>query len=425
MHTHLRVLVVEDSITVQKMVQKMLHPRSGVDFEIQECVNLTDAQERLRRLGADVVILDLTLPESTGVETVSRVREIDKDIPIVVFTGCEDDNLAVAAMHLGADDFLVKREVRQGSLLARTLIYAVEKKKARIALDKYAMEMERLAEDRARQLLHQDRLATIGTMSAGVAHEIKNPLSYIAGNTHALETSWLDLNELLDTCRRKGLGDGEEIGYLQEEVPKMLGDILGGVERIVEICDGLKSFARKSNKEPVVSCLEDLIDNSLLLCHNQLKYGVAVEKNYGTKKLALAVQPQMLLQVFINLVTNAAQAMDGKGRLVLGTTVQDDQVVVTLSDSGPGISEDVLERIWEPFFTTKPEDQGTGLGLSISRTIIEEHGGTLDVANLADGGGACFTISIPLSPTNRRGERAAVTDPIETETPPAGQPLLQ
>ncbi len=397
MNTNLRVLVVEDSITVRRMVRCMLEPRGGVDFAIQECVNLTDALHTLQERGTDVVILDLTLPESTGVETVSRVRALDKEIPIVVFTGCEDENLAMAAMHLGADDFLVKSEVRQGSLLARTLIYAVEKKRARIALDRYAMEMERLAEARAQQLLHQDRLATIGTMSAGVAHEFKNPLCYIASNTRTLDTAWHDVVELLNICLQEGIGDAGEIEYLKQDVPVMLQDIQGGVDRIVEISDGLKSFARKSAREPVDSCLEDLIDSSLLLCHNLLKYGITVEKDYGTDRMCLPLRAQMILQVLVNLFTNAAQAMGGQGVLSITTEALDTEVVVVVTDTGPGIDDEAKGKIFEPFFTTKPDGEGTGLGLSICRTIMEEHGGSLAVEDRVEGG-ARFVMSLPRVP---------------------------
>ena len=408
MQTQLRVLVIEDSLTVQQMVRKMLQPRGGMVFSIQQSENLTDGLAKLGDDQADVIILDLTLPESSGVETVSRVRALDKDIPIVIFTGMEDDNLAVAAMHLGADDFLVKSEVRQGSLLARTLIYAVQNKRARIALDRYAMEMERLAASRAQQLVHQDRLATIGTMSAGVAHEIRNPLSYISSNAAALQTSWNDVVKLLDLCLAHGLGDAEELEYMQQEIPLMLRDILGGVDRILEIAEGLRRFSRKSAPEPVETCLEELIDNSLLLCHNLLKYGITVEKDYGTDRLSLPLRPQMILQVFVNLLTNAAQAMGGEGELKIRTAREDDRVVVEVQDSGPGIPEDDLDRIFDNFFTTKPSGEGTGLGLSICRKIIEEMEGSLTAEN-GPTGGAVFLLELPVKLADGPAEKVPLS----------------
>jgi len=390
------VLVVEDSITVQRMVRQMLQDDPGHRFDVLACDNLGDAATILVEQPIDVIILDLTLPECTGVETVNRVRAMDPDVPIVVFTGCEDDNLAMAAMHMGADDFLVKREVRQGSLLSRTLRYTIEKKRARLALDRYALEMERLAEARARQLLHQDRLATIGTMSAGVAHEIKNPLAFMSGNAQALKDLWPEVEGCLRNCLEKEIGDGEEITYILDEVPSMLADIQSGTERILEITEGLKNFARKNTSETSAATVESCIDGALLLCRNLLKYGIEVEKDFAAGEPPLPLQPQRMTQVFVNLFTNAAQAMDGKGTLAISTAIEGEDLIVRVRDSGPGIPDETLESIWEPFFTTKPEGVGTGLGLSICRKIIEEHRGTLTVAS--GGQGAEFTLVIPLQP---------------------------
>lgn len=409
MENKIRVLLVEDSVTARQVVDRMLQADRQAAFALHSCDNLTDALEHIRHKAVDIVILDLTLPESTGVETVTRVREVDRDVPVVVFTGCDDENLAMAAMHLGADDFLVKKEVRQGSLLTRTLRYAVEKKRARNALDRYAMEMERLAEARARQLLHHDRLATIGTMSAGVAHEVRSPLAFIASNVKTLESYWPQVSGCLDVCRQQGLGDVEDLEYLRDEIPVMLAEIRTGVDRIVEISDGLKNFARKSSGDPIPADLETLIDHALLLCKNLLKYGIEVKKEFGLNGLAIPLQPQKMVQIFVNLFNNAAQAMDGKGALTVTTSLVEGQVVATVGDSGPGIPDEVLDSIWDPFFTTKPEDLGTGLGLSICKEIAEAHGGAISAQNdLA--GGARFTLSLPVAAAGPSGVAPATSD---------------
>ncbi len=395
MEDKIRVLLVEDSITARAVVDRMLRADRQAAFALHSCDNLTDTLAHLRASVVDVVILDLTLPESTGVDTVAKVREVDADVPLVVFTGCDDENLAMAAMHLGADDFLVKKEVRQGSLLTRTLRYAVEKKRARNALNRYAVEMERLAEARARQLLHQDRLATMGTMSAGVAHEIASPLSYIATNVKTLESYWPEVSACLETCREKGFGDEEDLVYLRDEIPAMLKDLRTGVDRILEIAAGLKSFARKNTGERATADLEQLIDQALMLCHNLLKYGVEVRKDYRLHGRLLPLQTQKVVQIFVNLFNNAAQAMDGRGRLTVTTRLENGHAVIAVADSGPGIPEEALDSIWDPFFTTKPEDLGTGLGLPICKEIVEAHGGSIEAGNGPDGG-ACFELRLPM-----------------------------
>ena len=415
MDTKIRVLLIEDSATARQVVSAMLRDDPHAAFSLHACDNLTAATAHLRDQAVDVVILDLTLPESTGVETVTRVREVDREVPLVVFTGCDDESLAMAAMHLGADDYLVKQEVRQGSLLTRTLRYAVEKKRARIALDRYAVEMERLAEARARQLLHQDRLATLGTMSAGLAHEIKSPLSFVAGNLQTLQSWWPDVRACLADCRARGFGDGEDLAYLTDEIPAMLADISSGVDRIVAISDGLKSFSRKNPGEKSLADPEDLVEHALLLCQNVLKYGIEVRRDFGLAGREVHVQPQQIVQVFVNLINNAAQAMDGRGVITVTTRPDGDGVAITVADDGPGIPDGTLQSIWDPFFTTKPAELGTGLGLAICREIVTAHGGTLEAESPA-GGGARFTLGLPAAGAAQSVAGNCRAEPVAAET---------
>ncbi|MBN2343993.1 MAG: response regulator [Deltaproteobacteria bacterium] len=390
----IRVLLIEDSPIIQKMVIQMLQGDEHADFEVLPAASLTEGMRSLQQEAVDVVILDLSLPESTGVETVSKVRTVDANTPIVVFTGADDDHLAMAAMHLGADDYLVKKEVRQGTLLSRTLRYTIEQRKAKNALNQYAIEMERLAAARAQQLVHQDRLASIGTMSAGIAHEIRGPLTYAKSNVEALQDSWNDILALMPRCESADARTAEELSYILEETPKMLSDIFSGLARIEEITNSLKQFSRKGDTQMVEASVEDCVDNALTLCTNLLKYGVEVEKEYHTQEVKIPLNHQKLVQVFVNLFYNAVQAMEQRGKIKISTLLEDSAVKVSIHDTGPGIPDDTLERIFQPFFTTKPDDQGTGLGLSICREIIHEHGGTISAENRDDG--ASFLVSLPL-----------------------------
>lgn len=393
----IRVLLIEDSKIIRSMVNKMLCTGGQCTFEIAECDNLTEGNERLRNESFDIVLLDLTLPESTGVETVGKVRQVDSDIPIVVFTGTDDDSLAMAAMHLGADDYLVKKEVQQGSLLSRTLRYSIEQKKTRLALNRYAVEMERLAEARARQLIHQDRLAAIGTMSAGVAHEIRGPLSFISDNTRALANQWQDVAQILETVQ-KNRNDREEISYILSETPDIFQDIFNGIDRIREITEGLKKFSRKGPPELTTGSIEACVENALVLCRNLTKYGVDIHRDFHTEGTLLMLEPQKIVQVFVNLFYNAVQAMENRGAITISTNILEDYVTVDIEDTGPGIPADTLDAIWEPFYTTKSEDAGTGLGLSICKEIISSHGGTISATNGAHG--ARFSMKLPISHSN-------------------------
>ncbi|MBN2714236.1 MAG: response regulator [Deltaproteobacteria bacterium] len=391
----IRVLLIEDSIIIRRMVRKMLKGVTSCDFEIHDCEDLTTGIARLRHDDFDIVVLDLSLPESTGVETVSKVRAIEPDIPIVVFTGSDDDTLSMAAMHLGADDYLLKKEVQQGSLLSRTLQYTIQQKKAQLALNRYAMEMERLAESRARQLIHQDRLAAIGTMSAGIAHEIRGPLSFISDNVRALSQQWEEISGLLADCQNR-LSD-DDISYYIKETPGIFTDIFNGIDRITDITNGLKTFSRQGNTGFSTVAIEECVENALMLCRNLLKYGIEIDRNFNTHGLRLPLQRQKIEQVFVNLFYNAAQAMENQGAISISTQIEEDLLKVVVSDTGPGIPEETLDSIWEPFFTTKPEESGTSLGLSICKEIITAHGGTIHADNWENG--ARFLLSLPIQPS--------------------------
>lgn len=393
--TPIQVLLIEDSVVIRSMVKKMLNASRETNFNVIECENLTRGLEKLPNTEIDVIILDLSLPESSGAETVSCVRAIDTNTPIVVFTGNEDENLAMAAMYLGADDYLVKKEVKQGSLLSRTLRYAIEQKRAKSAINKYAIEMERLAEARARQLLHQDRLAAIGTMSAGVAHEIKGPLSYVSNNVRALSDAWHEVEAFLRDVVENHAGESEELEYLLDEAPDIFRDIFVGVDRISDITDGLKKFARKGSGDATPTTIETCVNDALELCKNLLKYGIDVDKQFNSDGLLMPLQQQKMVQVFVNLFYNAAHAMDNQGKLTIATEADGNQLRITVNDTGPGIPDDQLESIWEPFYTTKSEDVGTGLGLSICKEIVVEHGGTITAHNSVKG--ASFNIVLPIS----------------------------
>lgn len=388
------VLIIEDSPIVRSVVKEMLSKGQKAIFEVHGSENLTTGLVWLSENLVDVIILDLSLPESTGVETIGKVRAADRDVPIVVFTASEGDTLAMAAMHHGADDFLVKTEVKQGSLLGRTLLYAIEHKRAQAALNQYAVEMERLAGQRALQIVHQDRLATLGTMATGIVHEVRSPLAFISDNARNLKNSWGHMEACLNECLKNDFGDSGESEFLVAEAPEMLSDIIMGVERITNITNGLKKFARKGDEEIKPANLEECLDSALALCQNLLKYGITVEKELAVQAHPINLRSQPITQVLINLITNAAHAMEQKGTITLTTRFEENTAAFTVEDTGPGIPVDKMDSIWDAFFTTKSEDIGTGLGLSICKDIILQHEGTISVENIPNSG-ARFTIILP------------------------------
>lgn len=346
-----------------------------------------------------LAIIDWNMPGLDGLEICRRVKERKKPfVYLILLTGrCSSDDM-VRGLEAGADNFISKpfnlREfqchVAVGWRMVaydRVLLEMVRK------LEAYATQMEILAQERARQLVHTCRLASLGTLSAGIAHEINNPASFIASNLQNIEDLWPIIERALSSSPE---ADTSEVLLIKDEVPGMVKGMRYGIQRIAQIVSALNRFARGGRGERLSCRLEDCINAALTICRNALKYHV-------TTQLALEALPPILIcareieQVLINLFTNAADAMMSKGSGTLNITLKKCQSgqQITVEDEGPGIPVTKLQQIWEPFFSTKEAGHGTGLGLSISREIIHDHGGTIRVENRPEGG-ARFIIELPI-----------------------------
>lgn len=242
-----------------------------------------------------------------------------------------------------------------------------------IAIGRDITEVRQLEE----QIIHAEKLATLGQLAAGVVHELNNPLTSISVYS--------------DYLLKKGERGGADAPDLEK-----LRRIVQSAERILNFTRDLVAYARPSNEEPRLVSIHDVLDQSVVFCEHVIaESGVRVEKRFaGDVQPVYAVKGQ-LHQVFINLITNACHAMPvGAGQLVIETKPIGEQLIVRLADNGAGIPGDNLDRIFEPFFSTKGEGKGTGLGLSIVRNIVQQHGGNIKVESEL-GGGTTFEISLP------------------------------
>ncbi|MBI3987579.1 MAG: PAS domain S-box protein [Lentisphaerae bacterium] len=265
-------------------------------------------------------------------------------------------------------------------------------------LQLYATKMESLAEERAKQLVHADRLVRLGVMSAGIAHEVNNPTVFISSNAEMMSKFWAELEPALRQCPETDEKRRQKHAFILEEFPKVLSGIRMGVDRIQHIVKGLKSFSYQGQgaveKAP---CDPNLcVTQALEMFRNALKKFITVETRLGENLPKILGDSQQLVQVLVNLFANAADAMEaqGEGVLTIRTLVNEERVRIEVDDTGPGIPTDKLVNIWEPFFTTKAKGKGTGLGLSISHSIITAHNGTLEAENKPEGG-ARFVIELP------------------------------
>jgi two-component system NtrC family sensor kinase len=264
------------------------------------------------------------------------------------------------------------------------------------------------------QLLQSEKLASIGQLAAGVAHEINNPVGFISNNMELLGQYVGEYNKVLmmveDLKKYVEKGDIEkakavikEINKFEEEIQldqvmneteSLLKQTQGGIDRIQKIVIDLRAFARENNDTMELVKIEEVIDSILSIVDNELRYKAELKKDYGITPL-VRCNTQKLGQVFINLLVNATHAIENKGTIEIKTYQQDKFLCIDIKDTGKGIPPENLKKIFEPFFTTKPVGQGTGLGLSVSYQIIKKHAGNITVQSEV-GKGTTFTVMLPI-----------------------------
>jgi signal transduction histidine kinase len=264
------------------------------------------------------------------------------------------------------------------------------------------------------QLIHAEKLASIGQLSAGIAHEINNPLGFIGSNIYVFEKHIRHLSvlnkkvqDLLDVTMANDLEKIEGIyaelveytrkidaDYILEDMQKILGETKSGLDRIKHIVMNLRTFSRPAGDKMTELHMNDLIEGVLNIVWSEIKFKCELHRDYGDIPSVLG-HTQKLGQVFINLFMNAAQSIEKKGRITVKTYATGSFVCVEVTDTGKGIEPDVLSKIFKPFFTTKDTKEGTGLGLSISAEIIHEHNGQIEVESEV-GCGSTFIVSLPI-----------------------------
>lgn len=261
------------------------------------------------------------------------------------------------------------------------------------------------------KLVESEKMASLGVLTAGVAHEINNPVNFISGGIISLKENYEDVEMLLKkylsynpTADKKtteklwneieSLKEDIDLESLLPEIQDLFKSISNGASRSMEIVRGLKNFSRLDESDMKEANLETGIDSTLVILNNQLKNRITVNKEYGGIP-SLHCFPGQLNQVFMNILNNAIQAMTGPGELSISTSHKDNNIIIRITDNGPGIPDAVKEHIFEPFYTTKGVGEGTGLGLSISYGIINKHKGTISVDSEM-GKGTTFTITLPI-----------------------------
>ncbi|MEW6291374.1 MAG: ATP-binding protein [Thermodesulfobacteriota bacterium] len=258
--------------------------------------------------------------------------------------------------------------------------------------------------DAQSQMLQREKMASIGQLAAGVAHEINNPVGFIASNLGTL-TKYIDrLTEYISLLEKAMMGVAREqlretrkklkIEYIAGDAKDLIRESLEGTDRVSAIVRGLKSFSRVDGATQQATDINECLEATLNIVWNELKYKAVVTKDYGSISRTLC-NPQQLNQVFMNLLVNAAQAIEKQGEIRIRSREENGWIFIAIADTGCGVPPQNLPRIFEPFFTTKDVGKGTGLGLSISYDIIKKHGGDISVES-EPGRGTTFNVKIPV-----------------------------
>jgi signal transduction histidine kinase len=406
-----RILVVDDEECVRQLFTSYLG-------ETYSCTAAADAQEALEFLSREpfaLVVTDMRMPGLSGIELLRKITERYQDTAVIIVSGINRTQRVMDAIRLGASDYLVKpceldvlsisveRALERRILVRNARRYKQDLENRNAELARQKTEMERLQA----QVLQVEKMASLGQMAAGIAHELNNPAGFIYSNIDLL-------NEHIERLKRC-LADYDDVQLSPEAAARIaaikkeidydnivadLGSILSdchiGAERIRDVVQNLRLFSRLDESAVKRVDLNEGIESTVRLLSGYYKSGsITLVRDYGEIPQVNCYAAQ-LNQVWMNLLVNAAQAIgESEGEVRITTGCEGHTVIVSINDTGPGIAPEQLKKIFDPFFTTKPIGEGTGLGLSISHGIIQRHGGKIEVES-ATGQGTTFTISLPV-----------------------------
>ena len=393
------ILVVDDTAEVRQIVGAILSERYRVIYA-------SDGDEGLqavKREAPDLIISDVMMPGIDGYEFCRRIRQ-DPDtsgIPFVLLTARAKVSMKIEGLNCGADDYLVKPfDAEELLARVRSLLRLREMhKEVSEHNDQLADTLSQLRQAQD-QLIQSEKMNSLGQLVAGLAHEINNSINAVYNGIPSVITRTERLQNMVDAALDE-LGDDAsghrvEIDSSFQKIRTLANVIEEGAERTAKIVGDMKSFAHPGSES-----YEDFdLNHALALCVNlldkQFRDRIRVHKEFGPIPLVRGPHGQ-LNQVFLNLLTNAVQAMPEGGDIFIGTGRDGDQVRVTIRDTGPGIPESIRRRIFDPFFTTKRVGMGTGLGLTISYGIVKKTGGTIECTS-EEGIGTSFVVVLPVSP---------------------------
>jgi signal transduction histidine kinase len=405
------ILLIEDNADM----------RSFIAFQLQEEFELIQARDGIEGVELAVqhhpslIISDVMMPGKDGYQV---CREIKSDphtrhIPVVLLTAKADLSEKISGLEFGADDYLTKPF--NGQELKAKIWSLIRLRRLEREIQERSEELEqtvkRLGETQS-QLVHSEKMAAMGLLVAGVAHEVNNPVSFAKGSLSNLRRYLLQVRQALEKQpeTREVL---IQFNNLVQDIEQSLSIVKAGLDRTEGIVTDLKAFARKDEQNFKRVDIHDGLEATIKLIRHELGDRITLHREYGFRG-EVEIIPGQINQVFMNLLQNAIHAIPDKGEIRLRSWEEGDRIHVAVRDSGAGIKKEHLGRIFEPFFTTKEVGRGTGLGLSVSYRIIENHGGKITVSS-EEGHGAEFVITLPKRQTPEPPAQRISAEPISVK----------
>jgi two-component system NtrC family sensor kinase len=427
-----RILAIDDGPSYLALLSAELRNHG---YEVVSASSGTEGLTRLVNGRVDCVLVDLAMPEMDGIEVcrqIAEMRQTLKNPPaVIILTASENTGDLCRGLEAGADDFVSKssdlavlrariqtvmrrrffqeenhriieelktKEMERSHALAardvaETRVATAEKL---IQANHDLQEANRKLEETQAQLIQTEKMASLGKLVAGIAHEINNPLAFVVNNLFIVESGLQTLVPEIEPHLSE-----PSLGKLWKAQAR-LGEMREGLDRVKELVLDLRSFSRLDEGEFKTVDVVETIDAVLLLLKHKMSGRILVEKNYVPAR-TLYCYAGRLHQVLMNLIANAVDAIVGEGKIVITTSQTPEVFMISIRDTGAGIAEAIRSKIFDPFFTTKPIGKGTGLGLAISYGIIQDHGGSIEVQS-EEGVGTEFIVRIPLDLGLERGK---------------------
>jgi two-component system, NtrC family, sensor kinase len=418
------ILIIDDSPTYLAALSQELRTQG---YQVKSAPNGRDGLNEILTHNFDCVLVDLMMPYMSGFEVCRRItamRSTLESVPaVILLTGGANQGDMNRGLEAGADDFVTKSKdlavlrARIQALLRRRFF---QEETRRIVGELKTKEMETLTalagreaaelrasmaeelvqanydlqeanrklKDTQAHLIQNEKMASLGQLVAGIAHEINNPLAFVVNNLFIVESGLDGLRPEFESHLTE-----PSLGKLRKARAR-LGEMREGLDRVKELVRDLRIFSRLDESELKTVDVAETIDSVLLLLKHRMNARIQVEKHYGPERM-LHCYAGRLSQVVMNLISNAVDAIAGEGKIVITTSQTPKDFVLSVRDSGTGIPEAIRSKIFDPFFTTKPIGQGTGLGLAISYGIVQDHGGSIEVQS-DEGVGTAFIVKIPL-----------------------------